>query len=117
MKEKTMLEWYQYIDEKMYEIKNTIIGLTNDIDVAKKDAIFIRGEKLQENNSAIKTKREKLDSEINRKNIIKQLEEERKKLIEARDNYSKDIWDKFEEYRKKQKTYYPIYIRKRITLK
>ena len=101
MKEKTMLEWYQYIDEKMYEIKNTIIGLTNDIDVAKKDAIFIRGETLQENNSAIKTKREKLESEINRKNIIKQLEEERKKLIEARDNYSKDIWDKFEEYRKK----------------
>ena len=57
--------------------------------------IYKRGEKFQEDNTIIKAKSEKLQEETNKKNLIIKLEEERKKLIIAKEECSKDIWIKF----------------------
>ena len=92
-------QWNQFIDSEIQEREACIEAEDSQISFITDSEIYKRGEKFQEDNTIIKAKSEKLQDETNKKNHIIKLEEERKKLILAKDECSKDIWIKFLRYK------------------
>ena len=88
-------QWNQFIDSEIQEREACIESENSQINYITDSEIYKRGEKFQEDNTIIKAKSEKLQEETNKKNLIIKLEEERKKLIIAKEECSKDIWIKF----------------------
>lgn len=88
-------QWNQFIDSEIQEREACIESKNSQINYITDSEIYKRGEKFQEDNTIIKAKSEKLQEETNKKNLIIKLEEERKKLIIAKEECSKNIWIKF----------------------
>ena len=88
-------QWNQFIDSEIQEREACIESENSQINYITDSEIYKRGEKFQEDNTIIKAKSDKLQEETNKKNLIIKLEEERKKLIIAKEECSKDIWIKF----------------------
>lgn len=99
IKLRVIQEWRQYIDELSSEIERIKVQIQDETNAIRNEELYLRGEKLQEDNIVIKSKNEKLQEEIKRKSFISKLEEEINKLIAARDNCSKEIWNEFKAYR------------------
>lgn len=94
-------QWDQFITSEIQERENCIEAENASIKYITDTDIYVRGERLQEDNTIIKSKTLKLQEENIKKNNIVKLEEERKKLITAKDECSKDIWIKFLKFKQK----------------